>query len=269
MCPRLLVIGPFTLYSFGLMVILGFMAGVFLAAKLARERGLPGEAFVDGAIWMLFAGVAGARLLFIALNWRTYSADPLEAAAIWRGGMSFHGGAVAGVLAGVLFMRRQKLPLLAMADAAAPAMALGYAVGRIGCFLNGCCYGGPTDLPWGLHFPEAIDPHLLYHPAQIYASIINLGLAAALVFAYRRPHRAGQVMALYAGGYSVYRFFIEAMRKGVTAEELALGLTGAQVFSLFAIIAAAVWWFWLRRHAPPAPENPVPTPSASTVGSSA
>src|SRR3712207_514662 len=108
--------------------------------------------------------------------------------------MSFHGGAVAGTVAGVIYMWRRKLPLLAMADAAAPAMALGYAIGRIGCFLNGCCYGVPTQLPWGFHFPDA-DPHLLYHPAQIYASILNFGLAAVLISVYRRPHRAGQVMA--------------------------------------------------------------------------
>jgi phosphatidylglycerol:prolipoprotein diacylglycerol transferase len=262
MHPRLLQIGPFTLYSFGLMVIIGFLAGVFLARRLAGERGLPGEAFVDAAVVMLFASVAGARLLFVALHWRDYS-GLAEAAAIWRGGMSFHGGLAAGVLAGVIYMRRLKLPVLALGDAAAPALALGYAIGRVGCLLNGCCYGGPTTLPWGMHFPDA-DPRFLYHPAQVYASILNLMLMAALIHAYRRPHRSGQVLALYLGGYSVYRFAIESLRKGVTAKVLAFGLTEAQVFSIFVIVAAAAWWLWLERHSAPAPERVMVAPSASS-----
>lgn len=252
MLPRLVEIGPFTLYSFGLMVVLGFTAGVLLAAKLARARGLPGDAFLDAALITLFAGIAGARLLFVLLNWKEYAFRWTEVLAIWQGGMSFHGGAVAGIGAGALYMRRRGLPVLAMADAAAPGLALGYAIGRIGCFLNGCCYGGPTHLPWGVHFPAG-EPGVLYHPAQLYASIINLGLMGLLAYAYRRPHRVGQVIALYVGGYSVYRFAIEALRKGVTAEVLAFGLTHTQVFSLFAVLAAALWWTWLRGHGAPAP----------------
>jgi phosphatidylglycerol:prolipoprotein diacylglycerol transferase len=266
MLPRLLQIGPFTLYSFGLMVILGFLAGVFLARRLAEERGQSGEAFLDGAVIMLFASILGARLLYVALNWREFSAHLGDVAAIWRGGMSFHGGVIAGLLTGAWYMRRRRLAALAMGDAAAPGLALGYAIGRIGCLLNGCCYGTPTTLPWGMHFPDG-DPGLRYHPTQLYASVINFGLMFLLIHAYRRPHRTGQVLALYAGLYSVYRFFIEALRKGVTADVLAFGLTEAQVFSLFAVVAAAVWWAWLGKRAKPAPElvstvTPAPAPTA-------
>ena len=250
------------------MVILGFFAGAYLASRLARERGLDGDAFMDGAVVMLFASVAGARLLFVALNWKEYAGHPLDVAALWRGGMSFHGGLIAGVGAGLLVMRWRKLPVLAMADAAAPGLALGYAIGRVGCLLNGCCYGGPTHLPWGMHFPDA-DPALLYHPAQIYASIINLGIVGALVYAYRKPHRVGQILALYLGAYSVYRFGIEALRKGVTAQVLAFGLTEAQVFSLFVIAAAAVWWLWLLRRSAPAPEGASEAAPPQVVRSSA
>jgi prolipoprotein diacylglyceryltransferase len=116
-----------------------------------------------------------------------------------------------------------------------------------------------------LHFPAG-DPHVLYHPAQIYASIINLGLVALLIQAYRRPHHVGQILALYIGGYSIYRFLIEFLRKGVTADVLVAGLTQAQVFSLLAIAGAVAGWFWLRKHAPPAPElvpPQLPTPTAT------
>ena len=250
MLPTLVHIGPFTLYSFGLLVILGFLAGIALSGKLARERGLPGDALLDGAVFILFASITGARLLYVALNWKTFSGHLLNIGALWQGGMSFHGGVIAGIGAGVLYMRHRKIPLLAMADAVAPGIALGYAIGRIGCFLNGCCYGTPTNLPWGLEFPHA-GVHEPCHPTQLYATILNLLLMGGLIVLYRRPHRIGQVMAAYVVGYSVYRFLIESLRKGVTAEVFALGLTEAQVFSLLCIALGAGWWIWLQKRGAP------------------
>jgi phosphatidylglycerol:prolipoprotein diacylglycerol transferase len=183
--------------------------------------------------------------------------------------MSFHGGLAGGLLAGAIYLRKHRLPVLAIADAAAPGLALGYAIGRVGCLLNGCCYGGPTTLPWGLHFPHTPDPSLCYHPAQIYASFTNLAVMGILVCAYRKPHRVGQVLALYIGLYSVYRFMIEFLRKGVTADVLAFGLTQAQVFSLFAIAAAAGWWLWLAKNSTAAPEAAAVAPPVGAVHSKA
>jgi phosphatidylglycerol:prolipoprotein diacylglycerol transferase len=254
MCPRLFQVGPFTLYSFGLLVVLGFGAGIWLASRLARERGLNGEAFIDGALVILFASILGARLLFVALNWQGYLSHLTDVAALWRGGMSFHGGAIAGILAGVAYMRFRRLPVLAMADAAAPGLALGSAIGRVGCLLNGCCYGGPTTLPWGLHFPGTA-PGVAHHPAQIYDGLLNLALAGILVLAYRREHRTGQVLALYVIGYSVTRFLSEVVRKGVTADVMAFGLTQAQVFSIVCLVAGVAWWAWLRQRGKPAPAS--------------
>jgi len=252
MLPRALHVGPVTLYYFGIFVFLGFLAGLWLGARLCRERGVPGEALLDAGTPILAAGIAGARLLFVALNWAEFAARPWEIPAFWHGGMSFHGGALAGALAGALWIRRRRLPALAIADAAAPALALGYAVGRIGCLLNGCCYGASTSLPWGMRFEGPSHPP--HHPAQVYAAAAGLLLTGLLVWSYRRPHRAGQVMALFAGGYSVYRFAIEGLRSGVTAQVAALGLTQAQLFSLLCLAAAVTWWLWLRRHGAPAPE---------------
>lgn len=254
MFPVIFELGPIKLYSFGLMVVLGFIAGSYLSANLARRRGLPGEAFLDAAVVILFSSILGARLLFVLLNWETFSRDMSHIGAIWQGGMSFHGGAAAGILSGVLYMRWRKIPVLAMADAAGPGLALGYAIGRIGCFLNGCCYGVATSLPWGMPFREGqVGVH--YHPTQLYALGLNLVLAALLVLAYRRPHRTGQIMALYLGGYSIYRFAIEALRKGVTADVFAFGLTEAQAFSLLVIVLSSGWWYWLEKHSAPAPQT--------------
>lgn len=262
MLPRLIQLGPFTLYSFGLMVILGFGAGIALAGRLARERSLPEEAFLDGGFAILLSSIVGARLLFVLLNWHVFAAHLLDIGAVWQGGMSFHGGVAGGVLAAALYLRARRLPLLPMADAAAPGLALGYAIGRVGCFLNGCCYGGPTDLPWGVAFPNVPDG-LRHHPTQLYATVLNLGLMALLVRLYRRPHHLGQVMAAYVAGYSTYRFAIESLRKGYTADVLAFGLTQAQVFSLLAIAAGLLWWFWLSRRTPLAPEVAAPAGAPS------
>jgi len=255
--PRLIQIGPFPLYSFGLMVVLGFIAGVWLATRLAMRRGLPGAVLMDAAVVILLAGIVGARLLFVLLNWKTFAAQPWDVFSTWQGGMSFHGGAAAGIFAGVLYARAQSAPVLRLAEAAVPGLALGYAVGRIGCFLNGCCYGEPTTLPWGIpgaYCQGVRDAALHYHPAQLYAMLLNLVLCAALVRAYHRPHHVGQVMALYVGGYSVYRFAIEALRKNYTADVAAFGLTASQLFSIAAIVVSAAWWLWLKRHSESVPE---------------
>ncbi len=246
------------------MVILGFLAGVTLGGKLAKERGLPGDAFLDGAVFILFASIAGARLLYVALNWSTFSGHWLNVGALWQGGMSFHGGVIAGIAAGVITMRRRQIPLAAMADAAAPGIALGYAIGRIGCFLNGCCYGTPTDLPWGVVFPHA-ETHVACHPTQVYATILNLLLMGGLIALYRRPHRYGQVMAAYVIGYSVYRFLVESLRKGVTAEVMAFGLTEAQVFSLLCAVLGIAWWAWLQKRGQAAEALPRKGEHASAV----
>jgi phosphatidylglycerol:prolipoprotein diacylglycerol transferase len=173
--------------------------------------------------------------------------------------MSFHGGVAMGILAGVLYMRRHRIPVLAMADAAAPGIALGYAIGRIGCFLNGCCYGCPTSLPWGVHFPGTA-PGVHLHPTQIYATLVNLLLCVALARVYLRPHRLGQVIALYVSGYSLYRFLIESLRKGYTADVFALGLTDAQAFSILSFAAGVAWWLWLQRRSQPLPAAAAPAP---------
>lgn len=268
MHPILFEFGPFRLYSFGLMVVLGFMAGATLSSRLAQRRGLPGEVFFDAAVVLLFSGIAGARLLFVLLNWKSFAGHLGDVTAIWQGGMSFHGGAAAGILSGAAYLRWKKIPVLAMADAAGPGLALGYAIGRIGCLLNGCCYGVPTDLPWGMPFREG-QAGVHYHPVQLYATALNLVLCAALFYAYRRPHRTGQVLALYLAGYSIYRFAVESLRKGVTAEVFAFGLTDTQAFSILLILLAGLGWVWLQRHGSPAPEaDPAAEPAPAAPASS-
>jgi phosphatidylglycerol:prolipoprotein diacylglycerol transferase len=251
MHPILFHIGAIPIYSFGLMVTIGFAAGIALAYRLAKASGLPAEGILDAAAWLLISAIAGARLLFVLLNWSQFSGHWLEAFKTWRGGMSFHGGLVGALLAGGIFAWRRRLPFWALADAVAPGLALGYAIGRIGCFLNGCCYGGPTHLPWGVVFQDADHGGLTppSHPVQLYATLINLGICALLVRLYRRKRFTGQVLVSYLVLYSLYRFGVEFLRKGVTAQVMVLGLTQAQVASLGVILLGCVALAWLsRRH---------------------
>ncbi len=246
MLPRLFQLGPFTVHSYGLMVMLGFVAGIVLSSRLAKRRGLAGEALVDAAPVMLLASIAGARLLFVALNWGDFADRPWTILSVWQGGMSFHGGAIAGVASGIYCLKKRGLSPAMMVDAAAPGLAVGYAIGRIGCLLNGCCHGGPSDLPWAMSFPDGEDG-VRYHPVQLYAAILNGLLTWWLARQYLAPHRVGQVINSFVGWYSVYRFLIESLRRGVSAKVVWGGLTEAQWFSAWSIVAAIAVHFLLLR----------------------
>lgn len=262
MHPILFHIGPLPIYSFGAMVTIGFVAGILLAYRLAKRSGLPADGILDAYPWILIFSLVGARLLYVALNWSAFNGHWLEAFQPWRGGMSFHGGLVGGVLAGALVCWKKRLPFWDLADACAPGLALGYAFGRIGCLLNGCCYGGPTTLPWAMVFRDADHGGITVpsHPVQLYAAILNLGICALLVWIYKRKVATGQVLVSYLILYSVYRFLVEFLRKGVTARELVLGLTEAQVASLIGMVVASAVFYMLIRNTRrrPAVDNPSP-----------
>ncbi|MHB0912261.1 MAG: prolipoprotein diacylglyceryl transferase [Armatimonadota bacterium] len=220
-------IGPVPIRSYGLMLCIALVLGVIRTARAAKKTAVRPEQVADIGIWCVLAGVVGAHLVSIVLSLPNY--NPWEDGVR---GLSFHGGLAGGLIAALIYTRKNKLSFLAVADLLSPALALGYAIVRIGCFLNGCCYGVPTNLPWGVSFGD-----VSRHPTQIYAFAINLGIFAILTRI--RPTYKGRVFGWYLLMYSVYRFDIEFLRKGATAEVLALGLTEAQWVSI-AMLAVAV-----------------------------
>jgi phosphatidylglycerol:prolipoprotein diacylglycerol transferase len=233
------------------MLMLAFLTATAVAARLGRQRGIAPEQIFDLTAMILVAAIAGARLLYVALNADYFRENPGHIWRLWEGGLSFHGGLLGGLLVGIFFCRQRGLSFLRLGDVVAPGVALGYAIGRIGCFLNGCCYGAPTDLPWACRFhdPPITGPLTPpSHPTQIYASIINLGIFALLLAIFRRQRRTGQVLWSYLLFYAVYRFFIEFLRKGVTAQVAAAGLTQAQWASIGMMLAAGGVLYWLARH---------------------
>jgi phosphatidylglycerol:prolipoprotein diacylglycerol transferase len=234
MFPTLFRLGSYEVTTFGLMVALGALLGVFLMRRELARRGLDVSAGTDAALAGVVGGLAGAKLLYVIEHW----AEPLSDTLFSRGGMSWFGGLVGGVVAGLLVIAWRRLPLMAVLAAAAPAITLGQAVGRIGCFLVGDDYGRPTSLPWGVAFPQGLPPTFEHvHPTQIYEAIPLFFYTWLLV----RWRRNGVADVALFGRYlflvGATRFLIEFVRVDVV---VALGMTTAQWFALGAAIAGVV-----------------------------
>ena len=234
MYPVLFRIGSFEITSFGVMVALGAALGILLLRReLIRSR-IDGARGVDAALVGVLGGLAGAKLLYVAEHW----AEPIAYTLFSRGGMSWYGGLTGGVAAGLAMVVWQRLPLMAVLSAAAPALTLGHAVGRIGCFLVGDDYGRPTTLPWGIAFPEGLPPTVeRVHPTQLYEAAGLAVLTVGLLWLRRRGVRDRAVFGTYLAAAGVLRFLIELVRVNVV---VALGMTTAQLFSVGLVLAGTV-----------------------------
>ena len=210
MYPILFKIGPLEIYSYGVMVALGFLAAVFLAARDAKKAGLDPAKIVDLFLWILISGLAGGRLLYVAMNIEGYILNPLDIAMLNKGGLIFYGGLIAAFLTGVYFVRRNGMPTMKVADLIAPYIALGQAAGRVGCFLNGCCWGKVSNSAFAIHF---MGTPFRRHPTQLYSALL---LAAIFLFLRPRSRKdrafSGQIFLTYLLFYSVMRFLIEFIR---------------------------------------------------------
>ncbi len=226
MYPVLFRIGTFEITSFGAMVALGALVGLYVFRHELRRRGLP-DAATDAAIVGLFGGLAGAKLLYVAEH---ASAEPVLSLLTDRGGMSWFGGFAGGLGAGLIFIRARRWPLVQVLAAATPGLAVGQMLGRIGCFLVGDDYGRPTSLPWGVAFPQGLPPtDVPVHPTQLYEAAFLVVLAWLLI----RWSRKGVPDAVVLGRYFVFagafRFLLEFLRVNVRV----LGpLTVAHLFAL-------------------------------------
>jgi phosphatidylglycerol:prolipoprotein diacylglycerol transferase len=218
MFPKLVSIGTFYIPTYGVLVALAFLAGLGITLRLARRAGLAADKITNLAVYCAMAGIAGAKLFMFLFDIGDYMRDPsqifsmetLQAAGV------FHGGFIAAFLVAVFYIRRQRLPAFPTMDAFAPGVALGQAIGRLGCFAAGCCWGRECDLPWGVRFrsdaaaPVPLDRTL--HPVQLYESAADLLIFGLLYRQFNREHRAGTVIGLYLVLYSTARFIIEFFR---------------------------------------------------------
>ena len=254
-------IGPVVVTWFGIFVASGFMAGLWTASRRALCLRISADTIMDLGPWLLLGAIAGARAWFVVSYWdEEFAGRPIhEIFMVQNGGIVYYGGLVGASLACIIFARLKKLPLWRLADVLAPSIALGSFFGRWGCLMNGCCYGRPTTMPWGIHFPKGHDSYpLCIHPTQIYDSLLNLALYGFLAWLYRRRKFDGQVFAVYLICYAVLRSFVELFRGDYTLQHYWKGLTPGQMVSIAIVIAGLVllWYQWLKGPLVPAAAKP-------------
>lgn len=244
--------GGFNIYSYGVMVALGFALGILWTTREAKRVGVSQDLVVDLAFYLIVAAIVGSRILFIIVEWRDYVADPLKILRIWEGGLVFYGGLLGALLIGYWYVRKYKLSYFSLGDLFLPAVALGHSIGRLGCFLAGCCYGKFCTIPWiAVSFPNkpfTIAPaDLPLYPTQLIESAMEFLLFLGLVWISRRKKFEGQVLLLYVIGYAITRSVIEILRgdqaRGFVIPEI---LSTSQTISALLILLAICVYFYRR-----------------------
>jgi phosphatidylglycerol:prolipoprotein diacylglycerol transferase len=247
MYPKLISFGPYFIPTYGVLVALGFLVGLLITMRLATKAGLSAEKVTNLAVYCAIAGVLGAKLFMFLFDWSYYWHNPgeiftfgtLQAAGV------FHGGFIAALVVAFFYMRSHKLAVLPTMDIFAPGVVIGQAIGRLGCFAAGCCWGTECDLPWGVRFrsdfaaPVPLDRTL--HPVQLYESFANFLLFALLYRLSGRKHKPGQIIGLYLVLYSTIRFCVEFFRNHEQGLILNLSLTQWISVGLFALGAVILF----------------------------
>ncbi len=262
MFPVIFRIGDFPITSFGLMMFLSFISGSWIMAKQLRRYDMDPELAWDILAWVAIAGILGAKAYYLALHWPDLVAHPLRELTS-RGGLVWYGGLIGGVAALYFQVKARKLPIATMYDTTAPALALAYAVGRMGCFLVGDDYGVYTSSWVGIAFPLGSPPSTAgylrsvgdpgvpanlpdkavvpVHPTQLYEIGLALIMFAILWRLGARRLKAGQLFAVFMGLYGVERFLIEFVR--AKGDRIVLGLSTSQAASIILLVLAAFLWY--------------------------
>ncbi|MBP8131274.1 MAG: prolipoprotein diacylglyceryl transferase [Candidatus Hydrogenedentes bacterium] len=264
MHPVILDLGPIKLHTYGLMIAIGFLAALYFIRQDARKRlQVAPDTVNELGFWILISGILGTRLLHILLYPQDYSlTDPVGWVALWRGGLVFQGALPTALAYYYVAMRRRNLPFWAGLDVAIPYLPLAHALGRVGCFMYGCCYGRPTDLPWGLCFPagspawndglHALDATCTFplHPTQLY-SVAGLLVLSGLLLLLRRSWTRfdGVTVPAYLMLYGVFRFILEFFRGDNNPRHLgSLTLSDQQVIALLMAAVGIALFFVLWRY---------------------
>ncbi len=260
MIPVILRLGPITIYSYGLMMAIGFITGDFLLTRECRRRGITTDYANGIVVWGAIGGIAGARLYDVFDNWQAYAGNPWS--IVFSGaGFGWYGWFIGGVPAGAIVSRYYRVPILRSFDMCAPALILGQAFGRIGCLLSGDGdWGMPSTLPWAMAFPNAIvgwnsrtvlklDPNgnlvsgffpgVRVHPAFVYESILYTAIFCFL-WSIRKKAPEGRLLCLYLILEGLARFTVEFIRVN---PRIAFGLSEAQLISLFLIVVGLALWY--------------------------
>lgn len=263
MHPILFDFGPISLHTYGLAMALAFAAAILVAMRRAKDCGLGSQFALDLSVLILIFSLVGARATYVFTHLGEYREHPLDAISpvqhtgkIGIEGLILLGGVIAALITIWVYARRKGKPYLAVTDLLSPSAALGIAIGRLGCFFNGCCFGFPTHLPWGVRFPAGspaacVFPEQCVHPTQLYENVYTLLIFAFLMLYDRRPRPTGRITGLFLLLYGVARFLNEQFRWYESEMVLWRGAGGrftiSQAISLLMIVAGALLVAWTLR----------------------
>lgn len=255
MYPVLIDLGFFQIPTYGVLLATAVAVALWTARRRARRVGLDGDRLVDFGLWMVIWALVGSKLLLVLVELPQYLAHPERFLGLIRAGGVFLGGFLAAVVAAVVLLRRYRLEPLATFDAVAPSISLGHAIGRLGCFAAGCCWGARCDLPWAVEYtdPRAaanvgtpLHDHL--HPWPLYAVVANLVLYGILEWYHRRRPSPGRVFGMYLVLYGVTRFVLERWRGDEVRGAVFGGfLSTSQAISIALILAGIGLHWWVSR----------------------
>jgi phosphatidylglycerol:prolipoprotein diacylglycerol transferase len=252
-------IGPLTLHTYGVLLALAFLAGLWVVSREAKKAGLDATVITDMAVYVLIGGLVGAKLLLLLVEWSYYAKHPGEILGLLQSGGVFYGGLLGAFPVAWWFARRHRLDGWKTADVLAPGVAIGQAIGRLGCFAAGCCYGRAADVPWAVTFHDVyatrqvgtpIDTPL--HPTQLYEAAATLAIFIFLRWLSGRKRFDGQVTLAYILLYAVARFVIEFYR-GDAARGMVLGgwLSTSQFIAILMVLGVLFLYpYVLRRERP-------------------
>lgn len=253
MFPVLFSAGWFTLHTYGLLVAIGYLTGIFVAQKAARRLGMNPDQIFNLAVYLAIGAIVGAKLFLVMQDWRFYLQYPRDLFSVdfLESGGIFYGGLIIALLVLIAYVYRHRLSWLAVGDAIAPGLALGEGIGRMGCYSAGCCWGKPSAISWFSttftnpysHATVGVPLNIALYPTELISAAANIGIFLLVWRAVRGRRYTGEVVALYLFSYGVFRYSIDFLRYYSPQALLFHGLmTDAQLTSLFMIgIAIGIW----------------------------
>jgi phosphatidylglycerol:prolipoprotein diacylglycerol transferase len=248
------------IHAYGVLILLACAGALWIAAFKAKQGKINVNSVYELAVWLYLGGVIGARTLFVVFHAETIN-SPVDLLRSWQGGNVFYGCIIGGLIGSLIYWRRNPFPFWPMADVAALALGVGITLGRVGCFLNGCCYGSVSDRPWAIRFPQgshawiaqieagilppAATSSLSVHPTQLYAAVSGFLILAFLLVFFPFRRRDGEVMGLLMILYPLTRWPMESLRGDEPA--IFLSMTLSQNISLALLVAGLCTWAWISR----------------------
>lgn len=253
MHPILIDVGFFEIRSYGFMLALSFLAGIYVAGWRAKRYGVNPQYILDLSVYIILAAVVGSRLLYVVFHLGEFQ-NPLEVFALWQGGATFYGGMLLAIAVSYAYTSRKKLAFLQVADIIAPSIALGLFFTRIGCFMSGCCYGKPTTLAIGVHFPpdsaagasaaraamEAGVSSVALHPTQLYSSFYGIAIFGILMVLEPVLRKRGAMFGALLVLYGIARFVVDFFRYYEANARVFMNLTFNQWISVALLLLGIV-----------------------------